>query len=134
MCRLFQIFGQAMDSNQPDRTVHFFATMDTHLRQLSQTLPPDRDLQRADFLITQQWMRMVLWKMAMFHVELSADADDESLSVFFPKKVARHVMVHLSKFPQRIIEAHGLGMVRLYSYISFHFEKIYTLTILQYSK
>lgn len=113
MCQLFQIFGNAMDSSQPDRTIHFFASMDANLREMCQTLSSNRDLQRADFLITQQWMRMVLWKMAMFHIELSADAADESLSVFFPEMIARNVMVYLSEFPQRIIEAHGLGMVCL---------------------
>jgi hypothetical protein len=113
LCQLFRTFGLAMDSGSPDRTSDFFSKMDLRLRELRQ-LQSKRDLQQADFLITQQWMRMVLWKMSMFHIKLTANANDESLSISFPERVARNVIVYLNRFPRNIVEAHGLGMVRVH--------------------
>lgn len=109
LCQLFRTFGQAMDTETSDRTADFFRLTDLKLRELRQ-LQSKREFQRADFLITQQWMRIMLWKMSIFHVKLSANADDENLSICFPEKVAQIVFTYLNKISHNIIEAHGIGM------------------------
>jgi hypothetical protein len=111
LCQLFRTFGQAMDSDTSVRTTDFFSNMDLRLRKLRQ-LQSKGHLQQADFLITQQWMRMVLWKMSMFHIKLTADDNDKNLSISFPEHVARNVIGYLNLFPRNMVEAHGLGMVR----------------------
>ncbi|KAJ5625272.1 C6 transcription factor [Penicillium lagena] len=111
MCQLFQTFGSAMDRDPgPDLMSDFFVGMDTRLRDTRGLLFSSPDSQRADFLITQQWMRIILWKLAMFHVELSVDPTVENLSISFPENVARNVMGYLDMFPRGIVEGHGLGM------------------------
>jgi hypothetical protein len=112
MCQLFQTFGSAMDRDPGlDLVSDFFVGVDTRLRDIRGLLSSSPDSQRADFLITQQWMRIILWKLAMFHVELSADPTVENLSISFPENVARNVMAYLDMFPRGIVEGHGLGMV-----------------------
>jgi hypothetical protein len=112
MCKLFQTFGSAMDRDPgPTLMSDFFVGMDTRLRDTRGLLFSSPDSQRVDFLITQQWMRIILWKLAIFHVELSAHPAFENLSISFPENVARNVMGYLDTFPRGIVEGHGLGMV-----------------------
>ncbi|UKZ78156.1 hypothetical protein TrVFT333_005890 [Trichoderma virens FT-333] len=68
------------------------------------------DLQKADFLMTQQWMRIVLWKTSMYYINLLPNASDEGLSLSFPNRIARNVVQNIDTFPRSVIEAHGLGM------------------------
>lgn len=100
-----------MDDSEFDRTSHFFAAMDVRLEETRELLSNTPESQRADFLITKQWMRMILWKRAMFNVELSTDIADGSLSISFPEQLARNVMTYINDFPRAIVQAHGLGMV-----------------------
>lgn len=123
MCQLFRTFGLAMDSEWSDRTSDFFSNVDLQLREMRQT-QSKREFQQADFLITQQWMRMVLWKTSMFHIKLSADANDENLSILFPEQVAQSMFVYLNRFSPNIVEAHGIGMVSLPLTINFHVQNI----------
>ncbi|CRG87422.1 putative sucrose utilization protein SUC1 [Talaromyces islandicus] len=109
MCQLFRTFGLAMDSEWSDRTSEFFSNVDRQLREMRQ-IQSKREFQQADFLITQQWMRMVLWKTSIFHIKLSADANDENLSILFPEQVAQSMFVYLNRFSPNIVEAHGIGM------------------------
>ncbi|OKL63842.1 hypothetical protein UA08_00439 [Talaromyces atroroseus] len=109
LCQLFRTFGQAMDSETSNRTSGFFSSTDFKLRELRQ-MQSKREFQQADFLITQQWMRIMLWKMSIFHIKLSANSEDENLSICFPERVAGNVFVYLNKIPRNIIEAHGIGM------------------------
>ncbi|KAL4868252.1 hypothetical protein BDV12DRAFT_197474 [Aspergillus spectabilis] len=109
MCRLFQTFGHAMDGILPGDIHDFFQNMDICLQNTQEPLPSSPDLQRVDFLVTKQWMRMILWKRAIFHVELS-DKAGGSLSISFPEQVARMATAYISEFPREIVESHGLGM------------------------
>lgn len=111
MCKLFQNFGLAMDERAQDGDQGFYVAMHKRLRETQENAQFSSNLQRADFLITQQWMRVVLWKMSLFHIELSASPAEESLSLRLPDQIARNVMGHLNTFPTHIVEAHGLGMV-----------------------
>ncbi|KAJ5176207.1 C6 transcription factor [Penicillium canariense] len=110
MTRLFQNFGFAMDGFEADRTHDFFADMDMRLQETPELLTSASDTQRADFLITKQWMRIILWKRAIFYVELSADTAGGTLSVSFPEKVARNVVAYIHNLPRGIVRSHGLGM------------------------
>ncbi|KAL2869710.1 Zn(II)2Cys6 transcription factor, partial [Aspergillus lucknowensis] len=108
MCRLFQTFGSAMDGLAFDLVPDFFLGMDTRL-QTQELLANSPDSQRVDFLITKQWMRMILWKRAMFHVPLS-DTCEDSLSISFPEHVARRVAAYVTDFPRGVVDSHGLGI------------------------
>jgi hypothetical protein len=112
-CRLFQNFSHAVDGDGSRRTPETFAEMHARLRAAPESSHYSSELQLADFILTQQWMRVVLWKTSMHHVSLNADSEgDESLSLAFPNQVARKVVQNLDTFPVQVVECHGLGMVR----------------------
>ncbi|OIW33050.1 hypothetical protein CONLIGDRAFT_570066 [Coniochaeta ligniaria NRRL 30616] len=111
LCRLFRNFSHAVDGDGSPRTHETFAEMHARLRAAPESPHYSSDLQLADFKLTQQWMRVVLWKTSMYHVSLTADAEgDDSLSLGFPNQVARRVVQDLDTFPVHIVEFHGLGM------------------------
>lgn len=112
LCQLFQTFGRAMDSDMLLRTSDFFIDTDQRLQE-KQQLQSKTKVQQADFLITQQWMRIMVWKMSIFHIKLTVNADDENLSICFPERVAQIVLMYLNNLSRNIIEAHGIGMVSL---------------------
>lgn len=111
LSKLFQSFGRAMDGDGTSQTQEYFASMHDRLREVSQASQNCTDLQKADFLLTQQWMRVVLWKTSMYYINLSSDATDGGLSICFPDSIARNVARNIDMFPRSVIEAHGLGMV-----------------------
>ena len=112
MCKLFQNFGLAMDGVSRIKRKNSTSAMHTRLRETREFSQYSSDLQRADFLITQQWMRIVLWKTSMFHIKLTANPADEGLSLCLPDQIARNIVSCLNTFPPHVVEAHGLGMVR----------------------
>ena len=97
LCQLFQAFGRAMDSDMSIRTSEFFTGADRLLQEKRQ-LQSKTQVQHADFLITQQWMRIMVWKMSIFHIKLSVNADDENLSIRFPERVGQIVLMYLNNF------------------------------------
>ena len=113
LCGLFRNFNHALDGDGTLRTRDSFSELHEHLRVLPKPAGCSSDLQQADFILTQQWMRIVLWKTSMHHVRLTGDREDDSLSLIFPDQVARTVVNNLNVFPIRVVEAHGLGMVRV---------------------
>lgn len=99
-----------MDGLIPDHIYDFFHDMDICLRDTQEPLASSPDPQRVDFLITKQWMRMILWKRAIYHIELS-DKIEGGLSISFPEQVARMAAAYINNFSREIVESHGLGMV-----------------------
>ncbi|KAF3074433.1 putative sucrose utilization protein SUC1 [Trichoderma lentiforme] len=110
LSKLFQSFANAMDGDGSSQTHEYFASMHARLRGVQQASWNSTDLQRADFLLTQQWMRVVLWKTSMYYINLLPNAADEGLSLSFPDQIARNVVQNIDRFPRSVIEAHGLGM------------------------
>ncbi|KZF23903.1 hypothetical protein L228DRAFT_126548 [Xylona heveae TC161] len=110
LCRLFHTFGHAMDTLPYTKTSDFFVQYDTALQAIPQIQSAD-GIVKADFLVTQQWMRIVLWKSVMFNFPLnSALKSNDAMHLAFPECVARNVVSYLNNFPREILEAHGLGM------------------------
>ncbi|UKZ52338.1 hypothetical protein TrVGV298_006113 [Trichoderma virens] len=110
LSKLFQSFANAMDGDGSLQTHEYFASMHARLRGIQQASRNSTDLQKADFLMTQQWMRIVLWKTSMYYINLLPNASDEGLSLSFPNRIARNVVQNIDTFPRSVIEAHGLGM------------------------
>lgn len=47
----------------------------------------------------------------MFHIKLTPDSAEESLSLCLPDHIARNIVQNLNRFSPHVVEAHGLGMV-----------------------
>ncbi|KAI6713873.1 hypothetical protein JHW43_003630 [Diplocarpon mali] len=88
--------------------------------QLSQTQPSHialPDIQKADILVTQQWLRLIVWQSSMRQGLLSSTASDESMTFAYPLKIAHSLLGVLSSLPTTSIEVHGMGI----------FEKIFEI-------
>jgi hypothetical protein len=75
------------------------------------------DIQKADILVTQQWLRLIVWQSSMRQGLLSSTAEDESMTFRYPLKIAHSLLNVISSLPTTSIEVHGMGM----------FEKIFEI-------
>jgi hypothetical protein len=89
-------------------------------RQLNRPQPSDisiTDIQKADILVTQQWLRLIVWQSSMRQGLLSSTAEDESMTFRYPLKIAHSLLDVISSLPTTSIEVHGMGI----------FEKIFEI-------
>lgn len=89
-------------------------------RQLDLPHPADMtltDIQKADILVTQQWLRLIVWQSSMRQGLLSSHAEDESMTFRYPLKIAHSLLDVISSLPTTSIEVHGMGI----------FEKIFEI-------
>jgi hypothetical protein len=75
------------------------------------------DIQKADILVTQQWLRLIVWQSSMRQGLLSSHAEDESMKFGYPLKIAHSLLNVISSLPTTSIEVHGMGI----------FEKIFEI-------
>ncbi|KAL9942326.1 hypothetical protein ACHAQF_002960 [Verticillium nonalfalfae] len=82
--------------------------------------PEPTDIQKADLLVTQQWLRLIVWQSSMRQQLLSwtnpADAPDpnappNSMCFSFPLSVARDTAAILASLPAKAVEVHGMGIM-----------------------
>ncbi|KAA8575503.1 hypothetical protein MFRU_002g00450 [Monilinia fructicola] len=74
-------------------------------------------IQKADILVTQQWLRLIVWQSSMRQGLLSSVAADESMTFRYPLKIAHSLLSVVSSMPIASIEVHGMGI----------FEKIFEI-------
>ena len=89
-------------------------------RQLNRPQPSDislTDIQKADILVTQQWLRLIVWQSSMRQGLLSSTAEDESMTFRYPLQIAHSLLDVISSLPTTSIEVHGMGI----------FEKIFEI-------
>lgn len=78
------------------------------------------DVQKADILITQQWLRLVFWQSAMRQGLLSSANKEPALSYSFPCIVARSLCEMLDSISIFAIFIHGMAIVRIVFIISYY--------------
>jgi hypothetical protein len=71
------------------------------------------DIQKADILITQQWLRLVFWQACMRQGFLSSAAKETVLTYQFPCEVARALCAVLQSLPTNAILIHGVAIVSM---------------------
>jgi hypothetical protein len=74
------------------------------------TDPEPTAIQKADLLITQQWLRLIVWRKAEQRKLLSWHASHESMNVAFPFDIARQTVAILESLPSMAVEVHGMGI------------------------
>lgn len=82
-------------------------------QQLNQPQPSHlslTDTQKADILVTQQWLRLIVWQSSMRQGLLSSSAEDESMTFSYPLKIAHSLLGVISSLPSTSIEVHGMGI------------------------
>jgi hypothetical protein len=69
------------------------------------------DIQRADVLITQQWLRLVFWQAALRLGLISSSAADSAFTYHYPVLIASSLCEIVKSLPPVAIQVHGLGIV-----------------------
>ena len=70
------------------------------------------DMQQADLIITRQWLRTVVWQMAMSRCLLSSGASKECMSLLFPVRLSHHLRFLITNMSRNAIETHGSGILK----------------------
>ncbi|KAL4884960.1 glycoside hydrolase superfamily [Aspergillus karnatakaensis] len=69
------------------------------------------EMQQADLVVTRQWMRTLLWQMAMSNCLLSSNASCPSLSLEMPLRLSTQLRQFLTKISQNTIQIHGSSIL-----------------------
>jgi hypothetical protein len=69
-------------------------------------------MQRADLIVTQQWLRTLVWRLAMSKTLLSSQSSKECLSLLLPVRLSKEVRQQVTDISRDAIEIHGSGIVQ----------------------
>lgn len=72
------------------------------------TLSP---MQKADLIITRQWLRTVTWQMAISNIQLPAENQSESLSLSLPLRLSSELRQFLAHMSHEDVGIHGSGIL-----------------------
>jgi hypothetical protein len=85
-------------------------------QQLSDILPSylgGAETPFVDLKVSQLWLRMMVWQLAINHAFISAMAPDDTFSCGFPIEVSRGLFELSANFSQHAREDHSSGIVSL---------------------
>jgi len=106
LCSMFKALAEAStDSSQTALQLSY-----TQLLQLPNPTQPYNQLQKADVGVTQHWMKLHLWKLAVQRISMTSEPGGDITSVLFPLKVVRDLLSEVSALSVDSLEAHGSGM------------------------
>jgi hypothetical protein len=69
-------------------------------------------MQRADLTITREWLRTLVWRLAMGQTLLSSRSSKECLSLLFPVRLSQTLRHQVSTMSRQDIEVHGSSMTQ----------------------
>lgn len=67
--------------------------------------------QKADLLLTRQWLKTMVWQLCVTRALLSSSTDEESMSIAYPITIARDAIIASNIVPPTAFEANGVGIV-----------------------
>jgi hypothetical protein len=69
-------------------------------------------MQRADLTITREWLRTLVWRLAMGQTLLSSRSSKECLSILFPIRLSQTLRMQVSSMSRQDIEVHGSSITQ----------------------
>lgn len=69
-------------------------------------------MQRADLCITREWLRTLVWRLAMSQTLLSSRSPKECLSLLFPVRLSQTLRQLVSSMSRQDIEVHGTSITQ----------------------
>ncbi|KAF2790916.1 hypothetical protein K505DRAFT_250117 [Melanomma pulvis-pyrius CBS 109.77] len=69
-------------------------------------------MQRADLVITREWLRTIVWRLAMSQALLSSRTSKECLSLLFPVRLSKSLRQQVASMSREDIEVHGSSIVQ----------------------
>jgi hypothetical protein len=68
-------------------------------------------MQQADLIITRQWLRTLVWQLAMSNILLSSESSSESLTLTFPLRLSSQLRLFLAQMSHESVGIHGSGIL-----------------------
>ncbi|CAN6663011.1 hypothetical protein TRVA0_034S01420 [Trichomonascus vanleenenianus] len=90
----------------------WFEETETQLAQSESGMESLSEMQQVDLIITQQWLRMLVWRMAMSRFWLSTGISEGCMSLLLPVQMARKLRTLISKCSEKSIQVHGTSILR----------------------
>ncbi|CAN6607890.1 hypothetical protein TRVA0_003S03686 [Trichomonascus vanleenenianus] len=90
----------------------WFEEKETQLADTESGIESLSEMQQADLIVTQQWLRMLIWQMAMSRYWLSTGISEGCMSLLFPVQIARRLRSLISKCSKESIQVHGSVILR----------------------
>lgn len=69
-------------------------------------------MQRADLTITREWLRTLVWRLAMGQTLLSSRSSKECLSLLFPVRLSQTLRQQVGSMSRHDIEVHGSSITQ----------------------
>lgn len=69
-------------------------------------------MQRADLTITREWLRTLVWRLAMGQTLLSSRSSKECLSLLFPVRLSQTLRHQVQSMSRQDIEVHGSSITQ----------------------
>jgi hypothetical protein len=88
------------------------AELDDEVYDLGSSLQMVTEVQRIDITITRQWLRIILWRIALTGHLLTPNAQNECMSLHFPITLAGPLQVLLAGLSQSSIEGYGCRILQ----------------------
>lgn len=95
--------------------------------------------QHADILVTQKWLQNRLWYLCLVHNLLKPQSRHPELQFDYAIRIAESTLTLCQKLPVSFMEAHGVGLVRVYICVSscilspayklYQIEKLYDIAV-----
>lgn len=108
LCNMFACFDN-VDASR-NLTAQDMLTADKQLVTMTNSSRSYNSVQQADLLVTQQWMRLLLWKTAVSKLAMTSEPSGTLDSIVFPVQAARDLLSSISSLSMDALEAHGPGM------------------------
>ncbi|RYO99696.1 hypothetical protein DL763_001304 [Monosporascus cannonballus] len=107
---LQEILAQPLDFFRKPRRRHSVALAAISIQDDEAGETEPTAIQKADLLMTQQWLRLIVWQSSFRQGLLSTAASNESMTFSFPLSIARDTVRALQSLPSHAIEVHGMGI------------------------
>lgn len=107
LCRMFRSFCEGSKSSL---TMDSLTSFNNQLLRIPTMTGDHNELQKADLSVTQQWLRLMFWKLAINKVLMTSDSTEDIRSIFFPISLAKDLLANISTMSIDTLEAHGPGM------------------------
>ena len=86
-------------------------SIETQLQQAVSISMDLSEVQMADLLVSQQWLRMIVWQLCTKLGYLSSTTRHESLTFWYPIYIARDLMLSTWDMSEHSLQIHGIGLV-----------------------
>ncbi|KAF2716047.1 hypothetical protein K431DRAFT_279737 [Polychaeton citri CBS 116435] len=117
LCNMFAYFDNAYSGHE--HTATSLVLVENQLLMVPTLSQQHNGIQRADLFVTRQWMRLLLWRMAVSNISMNTAPSGSLDSMLFPIRIARDLISTMSQIPTDAFEAHGPGMeLKLFAFAS----------------